>query len=410
VKAGAVLAGLLPGRRRDAAPGDLAAVAAEAADAATDAAEAVTELVEETEAIALRRDRLLSGLVLIAAIGLFLAAPFALKAGADFFLPVTLAFIIAVILIPALEWLEARGVPGGLASAIALVGFLLCAALALVAIVVPAIDFIAMLPERLAQVRANLQPLLDTAQHLERFSHMVEQGLGLEAGMSGLAEAVPTNLFELFGGAPLFVAQLLFALVLVFFFLNAFSAVRKRRLQHLGETRMARLARAVVGATAGYMATIAMVNVALGVATALIAWAFGLPTPAMWGGLAAMLNFIPYVGPLVVALLLLLGGLISFTSPLAALFPALAFVAIHAIESNVVTPSLVGRRLTLSPLAILLALSFWGWVWGPVGALLSVPLLIMIKLMMEHAGTPDISGFLFREGTLVRRPAEEEPA
>jgi len=75
-----------------------------------------------------------------------------------------------------------------------------------------------------------------------------------------------------------------------------------------------------------------------------------------------------------------------------------------------VTPSLIGRRLTLSPLAILLALSFWGWVWGPVGALLSVPLLIMMKLMMEHAGTPDISGFLFREGTQVRRPAEEEPA
>ena len=342
MKAGAVLAGLLPGRR-DSAPSDALAAASEAADAATHAAEAVTDLVEETEGIALRRDRLLSGLVLISAIGLLLAAPFALRAGADFFLPVTLAFIIAVILIPTLEWLEARGVPGGLASAIALVGFLLGAALALVAIVVPAIDFIAVLPERLAQARANLQPLLDTAQHLERFSRMVEQGLGLKAGMTGLAEAIPTNLFELFGGAPLFVAQLLFALVLVYFFLNAFSSVRKRRLQHLGETRMARLARAVVGATAGYMATIAIVNVALGVSTALIAWAFGLPTPAMWGGLAAMLNFIPYVGPLVVALLLLLGGLTSFTSPLAALGPALAFVALHAVESNVVTPSLIGR-------------------------------------------------------------------
>lgn len=378
--------------------------------AATSAAEALAELAEDSEAVALRRDRLLSGLVLIAAIGLFLAAPFAFRAGADFFLPVTLAFIIAVVLIPALQWLQARGVPGGLAAAVALAGFVLGAALALVAIVVPAIDFIAMLPDQLAQVRANLRPLLDTAEHLERFTHMVEQGLGLNASMTGLAEAVPSNLYELFGGAPLFVAQLLFALVLVYFFLTAFATLRKRRLEHLGETRMARLARAVVGATASYMATIALVNVGLGVATAFIAWAFGLPTPAMWGGLAAILNFVPYVGPLVVALLLLLGGLISLTSPLAALLPALAFFAVHAVESNIVTPSLIGRRLTLSPLAILLALSFWGWVWGPVGALLSVPLLIMMKLMLEHAGTPDISGFLFREGTLVRNAADGDDA
>lgn len=408
MRAGGVLAGLLPGRRAGARAPERAA--AEAAEAAATAAEAVADLAEETEAIALRRDRLLSGLVLIAAVGLFLAAPFALKAGVDFFLPVTLAFIIAVVLNPALEWLEARGVPGGLAAAIALSGFLLGAALALVAIVVPAIDFVALLPERLAQVRANIQPVLDTAQSLERFARMVEQGLGLKAGMTGLAGAVPTNLFELFGGAPLFVAQLLFALVLVYFFLCAFSDARRRRLTHLGETRAARLARAVVGSTAGYMATIALVNVALGVATALIAWAFGLPTPAMWGGLAALLNFIPYVGPAAVALLLLLGGLVSFGSPLAALAPAVAYYALHLVEANAVTPALVSRRVTLSPLAILIALSFWGWVWGPVGALLSVPLLIMMKLVLDHAGTPDISGFLFREGTLVRKPADPEGA
>lgn len=386
----------------------VAAAAAEAADAAASAAEAVADLAEESEAIALRRDRLLSGLVLVAAIGLFLAAPFALKAGSAFFLPVTLALVVAVILIPPHSWLERRGLPSGLAAALALAGFVLMAALALVAIIVPAIEFLAILPERLAQVRANLQPLLDTAESFGRFVQAVERELGVQAGMSGLASALPENLYDLFGGAPAFLGQMLFALVLVYFFLNAFSRLRERRLRHLAETRLARLGRAVVDNTAGYMATVTLINAGVGVLTALIAWAFGLPTPAMWGGMAALFNFIPYVGPVIVALLLLLGGLISFASPLAALGPALAFAALHAVEANVVTPSLISRRVTLSPLAILIALSFWGWVWGPVGALLSVPLLIMMKLLLDHAGTPDISGFLFREGTLVRRPVEED--
>ncbi len=370
----------------------------------------LSEAFGESHAIALRRDRLLSALVLIAAVGLFLAAPFALKAGADFFLPVTLAFIIAVILIPPLEWLEARAVPRALAAAIALIGFLLAASLALVAIIIPAIGFIALLPQRLEQVRANLQPLLDTAQSLDHFMRRVGEALGLEAGMTGLAGALPANLYELFGGAPLFVAQLLFAMVLVYFFLLAFSGLRRRQLSRDGETQAQRLARAVVGNTAGYMATIALVNAGVGVLTALMAWAFGLPTPVMWGGMAALFNFIPYVGPIAVALLLAVGGLISFASPLAALAPALAYYAIHLVEANAVTPALVSRRVTLSPLAILLALSFWGWVWGPLGALLSVPLLIMMKLLLAHAGTPDLAGFLFREGTLVRRPPGEAAA
>src|SRR3546814_4273408 len=79
---------------------------------------------------------------------------------------------------------------------------------------------------------------------------------------------------------------------------------------------------------------------------------------------------------------------------------ALAFLGIHALEANFITPLLVGRRLTINPLLILLALSFWGWVWGTIGALLSVPLLIMMRVLLESAGKPDIAGFLFEERLL----------
>src|SRR3546814_18649257 len=111
-----------------------------------------------------------------------------------------------------------------------------------------------------------------------------------------------------------------------------------------------------------------------------------MPTPLMWGGLAALFNYVPYVGPTVTTAMLAFSGLLAFDDVYSAMLPALAFLGIHALEANFITPLLVGRRLTINPLLILLALSFWGWVWGPIGALLSVPLLIMMRVLLEKIG------------------------
>jgi predicted PurR-regulated permease PerM len=127
----------------------------------------------------------------------------------------------------------------------------------------------------------------------------------------------------------------------------------------------------------------------------------------MWGGIVAVLNYIPYLGPIASVLLLALGGLMAFVDPWYAMLPALCFACIHLVEANFVTPMLVGRRLTINPLLILIALSFWGWVWGTTGALLAVPLLIILKTILDAAGKPDIAGFLFEEGTLTA-PAHDE--
>jgi predicted PurR-regulated permease PerM len=139
----------------------------------------------------------------------------------------------------------------------------------------------------------------------------------------------------------------------------------------------------------------------LGLIVAGALWLMGMPTPLMWGGLVALLNYIPYIGPVLAAILLAIGGLMTFGELGWALLPAVIMIGAHLIEANFVTPLIVGHRLTISPIMILVSLSFWGWVWGTTGALLAVPLLIIIQTVLRAAGKPDIAGFLFEHGTLV---------
>jgi predicted PurR-regulated permease PerM len=174
-----------------------------------------------------------------------------------------------------------------------------------------------------------------------------------------------------------------------------------------GAMTTARVIQQVVDATSTYLGTITLVNMSMGLLLALVLWMLDMPTPLMWGGIAAVLNYIPYLGPIATTLLLALGGLMAFTDPWLAFLPALFFAVIHLIEANIVTPSLVGRRLTINPLLILVALSFWAWVWGTTGALLAVPLLIIMKTVLDAAGKPDIAGFLFEEGTLLGQHHDE---
>jgi predicted PurR-regulated permease PerM len=128
----------------------------------------------------------------------------------------------------------------------------------------------------------------------------------------------------------------------------------------------------------------------------------------MWGGIVAVANYIPYLGPIVSALLLFVGGLMTFPDVWAALLPPAIFIGLHTVEANAITPMIVGRRIEVNPLLILVSLSFWAWVWGTTGALLAVPLLIIIKTVFAAAGTPDIAGFLFEEGTLTHVGEDEE--
>ena len=380
----------------------------------------VVEHDEETlaiaEAITAKRDRLLASLTLIAGVGLLLATPFALRAGAEFFMPVTAALVIAIALVPLLEWFERRGVPSKLSAGLCVIVFLLLALFALGSIVIPATDWVAQVPSKIPKVRAALEPVLDLYKNLDRFIARTTEQIALSSEQTRAVRIETPNsmLGLLTSSAPHLMIQLFFALLVIFFFLAGWTSMRKKTIVSRGSFEgaltTARVIQQVVDATSTYLGTITLINIGLGALTALVLWWLGMPSPVMWGGIVAVANYIPYLGPIVCALLLFLGGLMTYADIWGAMLPPAAFIGFHLIEANFFTPLVVGHRLTISPLSILVSLSFWAWVWGTTGALLAVPLLIIMKTVFSAAGTPDIAGFLFEHGTLthIGDPDEEE--
>lgn len=364
---------------------------------------------DAAERVEMRRDRLLAGLTLMIGIGVTMAAPFALQFGATFFLPVTAALVIAIALVPILEWLERHHFPSPLAALVCVVLFLLAANVALAAIVVPATQFFRLLPERIDRIQTNIAPLLELYSTLQRYVNRTLEHLinSSQHPASTIAAAPPNSLLELTAtSAPTVIIQVFFAILVVFFFLSGWTRLRRRtitsRSSFGGAMATARVIQAVVDDTSAYLGTITLINFALGLIVAFGLWLVGMPYPLMWGGIVALLNYIPYLGPIIAALLMALGGLMVFTDFWTAMIPPAIMICCHLLEANAVTPMIVGHRLTINPLLILISLSFWGWVWGTPGALLAVPLLIIIQTIIGAAGKPDIFGFLFEHGTLIR--------
>jgi len=374
----------------------------------------VTDAHALAEAFTAKRDRLLAAMTLIAGIGLIVALPFALRAGAEFFLPVTAALVVAIALVPLLEWFERRGIPSRLASALCLLIFLTLAVFAIGSIVLPAIDWIALIPERIDKVKTALEPLLDIYKNFDRFTERLVSQIAITPERGGTVRLETPNSISglLATSAPHVLIQLFFAILVIFFFLAGWTAMRKRTIVSRGSFEgalvTARVIQQVVDSTSTYLGTITVINVTLGGLTALILWQLGMTSPVMWGGIVAVLNYIPYLGPIASALLLFFGGLMVFPDAWAAMLPPMVFIGLHLVEANLVTPMIVGERLEINPLAILISLSFWSWVWGTTGALLAVPLLIIIKQVFSAAGTPDIAGFLFEHGTLTHVGEDEE--
>lgn len=355
--------------------------------------------------------RLISSLVVLLAIGLFLALPFVLSIGAVVFLPIVTAMMLTIVLSPMADRLAQGGLPNILASLLSLLVFLAIVVLALAAVLRPAIGMYDELPALIERVGQHFHQLQHNFGWLTRINKQVTNLTGPPVGKQ-VVLASPSMLEQVAFATPTVVLEVLLTFLMAFFMIEARVRVRRRLLldrQHVGASlKVARVIRDVQDRVAAYILTVGLINLGIGVIVALGAWALGLEAPIMWGGLAALLNFLPYIGPLTMVGVLALFGIGTSASPWVGAIPALCYLGLHAIESNVVTPSILGAKFTTNPVLILFALSYFTWVWGVTGALLSVPILLTLTALIDHLGKPNLIGFLFGEALFAANPLETD--
>lgn len=345
--------------------------------------------------------RLISALVLLLGIGLFLALPFVLSIGSVVFLPLVTAILLTILLSPLADKLSAFGLQNILASLGSLLVFLVIVVAALALVLQPAVNMIDAAPEMARQVGDRFAQLRNEFDWLASLNRQLAALMG-QSSAREVVLASPSVLEQLAFATPSVLLETLLTFLMAFFMIEARVRLRSRLLHdrsHSPSTtiKAARVMREVQDRVAAYILTVGWINAGVGVIVATGAWLLGLEAPVMWGGLAAILNFLPYIGPLVMVVVLALFGIGTADTVVLGLIPAAAYIGLHTVESNVVTPAILGARFTMNPVMILIALSYFSWIWGVFGALLSVPILLTLTAFFDHVGKPNLVGFIFGE-------------
>ena len=344
--------------------------------------------------------RLISVLVMLIGIGLFLALPFVLSIGSVVFLPLVTALILTILLSPLADRLARLGLPNVLASLGSLIVFLAIVLLALGLVLQPATALFEQLPRMMATIGERFAELRDRFAWLGAANRELSEIIGPTEGRE-VVLASPSMLEQLAIATPTVLIETLLTILMTFFMIEARVRLRRHLLldrANIGSSvKAARVMREVQDRVAAYILTVAWINAGVGIIVATGAWLMGVEAPLMWGGLAAILNFVPYIGPLAMTALLALFGIGTAETLFIGLLPAIAYVGLHTVESNIVTPSILGARFTMNPVLILIALSYFSWVWGVFGALLSVPILLTLTAFFDHVGKPNLIGFIFGE-------------
>jgi predicted PurR-regulated permease PerM len=319
----------------------------------------------------------LAGLLLIAVVAV-------LYLGRAFFLPVVMAFVTGTMLSPAANFLERCKVPRGLGAALIVIAVTAVVAFIVALIAAPAMEWSTRLPELGAQLKDKLHVFDRPLALWRELQGMVGGSEGFPSIHMPKVEWVQPTLEYL---SPTFTEFLLFFVTLILF-IASWRDLRRAVIMtfsdHEARLRTLRILNEIEVHLGNYLLTVTIINVGVGVATGIICALTGMPNPAGLGALAATLNFIPIIGPIAMFVVLVVVGLVAFPTISGGLMAALAFGGLTFLEGHFITPTIIGRRLALNALAVLLALAFWTWMWGPMGAFLSSPLLIVALILKEH--------------------------
>lgn len=317
---------------------------------------------------------------------LVLALVFTLYAGREFLVPLAAAILLNFLLTPVVRGLQRVGIPQVAGAALVMLSLVASLGLGAHRLSGPAREWVASAPRTLAQAQLRIQGFL---RSVEEVREAVDEIGSASNGGSDRVQVEGSSLSDrLMGGLGSKLIGGLAALFLLFFLLASGDRFLRKTAAVLptfhDRRRLVEIARRTERDLSRYLLTTTAINVVLGVAVGLAMWSLGIPNPALWGVMAALLNFVPYVGALVGVTLITLVALVTFDSPGAALAPPLAYLALNTLEAYLLTPMVMGRRFSLNPVMVFVSVFFWSWIWGVAGALMAVPILTTVGIVCNR--------------------------
>jgi predicted PurR-regulated permease PerM len=308
----------------------------------------------------------------------------------DLIIPVVLGLLLALLLMPLLRKLQARKVPDAVSAFVLVACVVLVFALGVLTLAGQAQQWLADTPQLLSKAGQLLPANAGPLQHLREATTALQEITRSEHTAKPVQVEVASQdtLLTVLGVSTHFVGTAVIVFVLAFFLLafqhSLVNSVLGNGTSFDDKRNIVELIRDIEEGVSRYLFTVTLINLALGATTALILWLMSIPNPVLWGVLVAVANFVPHVGAFFCMAILFIVGAVSHESLMYGLATAGAFAVLTSIESYFVTPLVLSRSLQLSPLAIILSILFWGWLWGIAGGLMAAPLLAMLKITCDE--------------------------
>ncbi|MGH7835814.1 MAG: AI-2E family transporter [Candidatus Binatia bacterium] len=326
----------------------------------------------------------------VALSGIFLLLVFyTLNIASGFFIPVVLAFLLNFILGPIVRGLSRFRIPEPLGAGVVLLLFLGAVTYGIYSLAVPVSGWAGKLPESLRQLESKLRDIKRSVEGVTKATEEVDRltNLGadpktqqVEVKKPGIGEVVLSQTQEFLISSVVMLALLYFLMASGDLFLRKLVNVLPR---FEDKKRAVEISRQIEHDVSRYLLTVTLINAGFGTVLGTVLFFLGMPNPVLWGVMAALLNFIPYIGAFVGMGVLTLVAFLTFDSLAAVMLAPGSYFALNLLEEYLVLPLIMSHRLTLNPVVIFVWLIFWGWLWGIPGALLAVPLLAIFKIVCQ---------------------------
>jgi predicted PurR-regulated permease PerM len=329
---------------------------------------------------------------IVSLVGLFIIALFAvLYVARAFVVPIVLAMQLALVLCPAVRAFRRLRLPGPAGAALVLLGLLTVVGAGFYLLAGPTGVWMEKLPESFRIIEYRIRDVRKPVEVVRRAADEMRKIAAIDAADKPAPVVEVKNhdaMNTLVSGTHTLLTGIGLAALALYFFLGWGDLFLHKLIRALptltGKERAVEIARETKRQVSSYLLTITLINALLGAVLGGAVWLLGVPNPALWGAMAFVLNFIPFLGPLTGVVVLGVVALVTLPGLGHALLVPAVYFLLHSVESNIITPLALSRRLTLNPLVMFLWLSLWFWLWGIPGALLAVPMLQTLKIFCDN--------------------------